>query len=149
MRKYGGQLGECLSMEWVWHNLPSLLSLWQTFIELCSRNTAVNKTIAPLHGMGFCLELPCWRCYSWKYESSLPARCSPSASWEQEPLSSEMVSPSLDSAWFLLHDEAVAPGRVSSSFRHLRLQLCLSSPGNSVSSHVTTLQELCICVGRS
>lgn len=40
-------------------------------------------------------------------------------------------------------------GRVFSSFNLWGLQLCLSSSGNSVSIRVTTLRELCVCVGRS
>lgn len=40
-------------------------------------------------------------------------------------------------------------GRFFSSFNLWGLQLCLSSSGNSVSIRVTTLRELCVCVGRS
>lgn len=114
-REYRGQLDECLSMEWVWHNLSSfLLSLQQIFIEctLCSGDRVVNKTKAHLSGAsrGFPSRGAVLKILLVKICISTPPRMqlvSLLRAGAFVTYSSRIVGPSLTSAWFLLHDEAV------------------------------------------
>lgn len=155
------QLGECLLMRWVWHNLSCFLLPSADIYWMCTVfwDTAVNKTMVhpPGPAVGFCQEVPRARSHLENTYLHSPQNAA------HEPIKSLNLflptqdHPSLPCFCWICSCPQWSSGSAGLTKRGLRhtlgrflspcslfcLRLCLSSPGISVSSRVTALQELC------